>query len=457
MKRPTPIICLIVALPALLSATDALAGVSPEEAATLKTTLTPLGAERAGNADGSIPAWDGGYTSVPPGYKSGDPRPDFFASEKPVIQITKANLAQYADKLTDGDKLLLEKHASYRIDVYPSHRTASAPQRVYDNTYQNALNATTANDGLTLKGAYGGIPFPIPKTGNEVIWNHELAWAGGPTTFRFSTWTVTDAGNVVLSSKATNIQQYPYYYKNGSLKTFNGVAYMVDNVTTDPPFRAGEVILYRDPTDYAGNERQAWQYLTGQRRVRRAPTIGFDTPNQEASGVSNFDEIFVFNGSPERYDWKIVGKQELFVPYNCNRLLASPHEVVFKNGPAHMNPDLVRWELHRVWVVDGTLKAGKRHVIPHRRFYVDEDTWTILLGDGWDASGKLWKHYYGLPLLAPDIPGVVNLTHVYNNVQTGAWGIAAIFENSPGAQIRPIEAKDDSYFTPDALAARGVR
>jgi len=457
MKRPTPISILTVALVALFPATHALASVSVEEAAKLKSTLTPLGAERAGNADGSIPAWDGGYTTVPPSYKSGDPRPDFFATEKPLIQITKANMAQYADKLTEGDKTLLEKHPSYRIDVYPSHRTASAPQWVYDNTYQNALNATTTNDGLTLKGAYGGIPFPIPKTGNEVIWNHELAWAGGTTTFRFSTWTVTDAGNVVLSSKATNTQQYPYYYKNGSLKTFNGIAYMVDNVTTDPPFRAGEVILYRDPTDYAGNERQAWQYLTGQRRVRRAPTIGFDTPNQEASGVSNFDEIFVFNGSPERYDWKIVGKQELFVPYNCNRLLGSPHAAVFKNGPAHMNPDLVRWELHRVWVVDGTLKAGKRHVIPHRRFYMDEDTWTILLGDGWDANGKLWKHYYGLPLLAPDIPGVINLTHVYNNVQTGAWGIAAIFENAPGAQIRPIEPKDDSFFTPDALAARGVR
>jgi hypothetical protein len=449
---------------ALLGATSPLlfsgltyAAVSAEEAAKLKTTLTPLGAERAGNADGSIPAWDGGFTTVPAGYKGGDPRADFFAAEKPLLQITKANMAQYAQKLSEGDKALLDKHASYRIDVYPSHRTASAPQWVYENTYQNALSATTTNDGLTLKGAYGGIPFPIPKTGNELIWNHELAWNGTATVFRFSTWTVTDAGNVVLSSKATNTQQYPYYYKGGSARSFAGTAFMVDNVTTDPPFRAGEVILYRDPTDYAGGQRQAWQYLTGQRRVRRAPTIGFDTPNQEASGVSNFDEIFVFNGSPERYDWKIVGKQELYVPYNCNRLLGSPHAAIFNNGPAHMNPDLVRWELHRVWVVDGTLKSGKRHVIPHRRFYIDEDTWTILLADGWDANGKLWKHYYGLTLLAPDIPALVNITHVYNNVQTGAWGIAAVFEDAPGAQVRPIEPKDDSYFTPDALAARGVR
>jgi hypothetical protein len=448
---------LVIGVVAVFLTSSAPAGVSAEEAAKLKSTLTPLGAERAANADGSIPAWEGGFTTVPANYKSGDPRPDFFASEKPVAQISVANMAKFADKLSEGDKVLLQKHSSYRIDIYPTHRTASAPQWVYDNTYQNALKATTANDGLTLNGAYGGIPFPIPKTGNEVIWNHLLAWAGGATTFRFATWTITDTGNVVLSSKATNIQQYPYYYKSGSLKTFNGTAYMVDNVTTDPPFRAGEVILYRDPIDYAGSQRQAWQYLTGQRRVRRAPTIGFDTPNQEASGVSNFDEIFVFNGSPERYDWKILGKQEIYVPYNCNKLLRSQPEEIFKNGPAHMNPDLVRWELHRVWVIDATLKAGKRHVIPHRRFYIDEDTWTILLADGWDANGKLWKHYYGLPLVAPDIPGVINLTHVYNNVQTGAWGIAALFDVAPGAQVKPVEVKEDSYYTPDALAARGVR
>jgi hypothetical protein len=157
---------LFSAIPTLFSNGPSQAAVSAEEAAKLKTTLTPLGAERAGNADRSIPDWDGGFTATPSGYKSGDPRPDFFASEKPLVQISKTNMAQYANKLSEGDRALLEKHASYRIDVYPSHRTASAPQWVYDNTYQNALSATTANEGLTLKGAYGGIPFPIPKTGN---------------------------------------------------------------------------------------------------------------------------------------------------------------------------------------------------------------------------------------------------------------------------------------------------
>src|SRR3954454_23477265 len=85
------------------------AAVSPEEANQLKTTLTPLGAEKAGNAEGTIPAWDGGYTKVWEGYKSGAPRPDPFASEKPVFQITAANMGQYADKLSDGAQALLQR------------------------------------------------------------------------------------------------------------------------------------------------------------------------------------------------------------------------------------------------------------------------------------------------------------------------------------------------------------
>lgn len=457
MPNKIPVVLVLGLAATLLAGVDLARAATAEEAEKLKTVLTPLGGERAGNADGAIPAWTGGYTTVPPGYRNGDPRPDFFASEKPLFSITKANMEKYAAKLSDGDRFMLDKLPSYRIDVYPTHRTAAAPQWVYDNTFANATRAKTADGGLTLQGAYGGIPFPIPKEGVEVLWNHELAWAGEAQEFQFSTFMVTDAGQQVLSSRAHNIQQYPYYYKNGTLDGFHGEAYMVDNVTTDPPFKAGEVILYRDPTDYANHARQAWQYLTGQRRVRRAPTIGFDTPNDEASGVSNFDEIFVFNGSSERYNWKLVGKTELYVPYNDNKLLSADPAGIFKNGPAHLNPDLVRWELHRVWVVDATLKDGQRHTVPHRRFYMDEDTWSILVADGWDANGKLWKHYYGLPLLAPDLPGVVTLTHVIDNVQTGAWSIGVVYQNAPGAQLKFVERQSDDFFTPDALAARGVR
>ena len=86
---------------------DSAAAVSPAEAERLKGDLTPLGAERAGNASGTIPAWEGGYTQVWPGYQSGQPRPDPFASEKPLYRIDADNMATHAAELTEGIRALL--------------------------------------------------------------------------------------------------------------------------------------------------------------------------------------------------------------------------------------------------------------------------------------------------------------------------------------------------------------
>ena len=54
-----------------LGAPVAMAKVSEADAAKLGTSLTPMGAEKAANADGSIPAWDGGITKPVAGYEKG--------------------------------------------------------------------------------------------------------------------------------------------------------------------------------------------------------------------------------------------------------------------------------------------------------------------------------------------------------------------------------------------------
>ena len=163
---------------ALLQAVVAQAAVTPDEAAKLKSSLMPLGGEQAGNTDGSIPAWDGGATKVPAGWKQGDLRPDLFPGEKPVLQITGKNADQYADKLSDGVKALLKKYPTFHLDVYPTHRTAAAPNWMYENTFKNATRAKTKDGGLSIEGAHGGVPFPIPKDAQEVMWNHLTSWNG---------------------------------------------------------------------------------------------------------------------------------------------------------------------------------------------------------------------------------------------------------------------------------------
>src|SRR5688572_11895483 len=113
---------------AVLGAYPAWAAVTPEEAAKLGAELTPLGGEKAANADGTIPAWTGGIKSPAdagvPGYKTGQHHPDPFANDKPLFTITNDNVAQYAGKLTEGHKKLLAQYkGTYKMIVYPTRRS----------------------------------------------------------------------------------------------------------------------------------------------------------------------------------------------------------------------------------------------------------------------------------------------------------------------------------------------
>jgi hypothetical protein len=436
------------------ASSHAMAIVPAEEASKLKSTLTPFGAEKAANAAGTIPAWDGGYTKAAAGYKNGDKRPDPFAAEKPVLTITGKNADQYASKLAEGTRFLLKKYPDYRVDVYPTHRTAAAPQWVYDNTFKNATRASVDSATDKIDGAYGGIPFPIPKNGAEVLWNHRLAWHGTDTyKIPSEIFLVTPNGGRVRATKSVYTVQMPYYFQEGSLEKFDGVYYTGRLLTEEPSSKAGEGVILQFATD--PDKRAAWQYLVGQRRVRRAPNLAYDTPDFVTSGVAFFDEIFMVLGPHDRHDLKLVGKKELYVPYNANRAQAAPVEQLMK--PGFLNPDLVRWELHRVWVVEATLKPGKRHVVAKRVFYVDDDSWQVMLADGWDAQGQLWRHQFSLPLLAPELPALtVNQGFGSYNLQTGAYYINQ-FSGDTNQQYVKLPRQAPTFFTPDAMANDSAR
>lgn len=155
------------------------AKVSTAEAQRLHSDLTPVVAERSGSASGNIPAWIGGITEPPANYKGpGTFHPNMFADEKPEAIITKYNAKEFSALLSDGQRALLDKYNTYKINLYTSHRTHSAPQWLYDNTYINATNTILTDDGAGIKHAFGGVPFPIPASGLEVVWNHLTRWRG---------------------------------------------------------------------------------------------------------------------------------------------------------------------------------------------------------------------------------------------------------------------------------------
>ncbi len=429
------------------------AGVSAEEADRLKSELTPFGAQRAGNREGTIPAWDGGFTRPWPGYHSGEPRPDPFAEEKPLFSITAANVDRYAAKLSDGIKELLRRFPGYRLEVYPTHRTAAAPPWVYDNTFANATRAKTRKDGLAVEGAFGGIPFPIPGSAREAMWNHLLAWKGEAAVEDGAVYLVS-GGTPVMTAARRADYQYPYYYRDGSVDRFKGILAMTRYLGIKPPNVAGEAYLVLDPIDQAEKRSQAWGYMVGQRRARPLPPFAYDMPDSTTSGLNMQDEAWLFRGGMDRYEWRLLGKREMFVPYNENGLTRGRVTEVL--SPHHLNPDSLRWELHRVWVVEAHLAAGQRHAVARRRIYLDEDSWLALLYDGWDGDGRLWHVAHALPQIVPELPAVVAVPYAIYDLAKDRYAALYLW-NEGQLHYQVVPRRPEDYFSPGALVSEGVR
>lgn len=374
-----------------LLATSVMAAVSPDEAAKLGTTLTPVGAEMAGNADGSIPAWTGG---LPTNAGAVDPRgflADPFANEQPLFTITAQNVEQYKDKLTPGQLAMFKRYPdSYRMPVYPTHRSASLPAAVLEATKQNAVNTRMVEGGNGLENFQTANPFPIPQNGLEVIWNHITRYRGGSVRRLVTQATPQPNGSYSLVYFQDEFVFRDALTDYDSSKSSNVLFYFKQRVTA-PSRLAGNVLLVHETLDQVKEPRLAWLYNAGQRRVRRAPQVSYDGPGTAADGLRTSDNLDMYNGAPDRYDWKLEGKKEIYIPYNAYKL-DSPslkYSDIIKAG--HINQDLTRYELHRVWHVTATLKSGERHIYAKRDFYIDEDTWQAALIDHYDGRGTLWR------------------------------------------------------------------
>jgi len=436
----------------LIAAPQVQAAVSADEAAKLGNELTPLGGEKAGNADGSIPAWTGGITEALPGDYMGDIPKTIFADEKPLYQVTAKNEGEYQALLSDGVKAMLQKYPdSFRVDVYPTHRTMAAPQSVYDNTLANATRCTLTENGYSVSGCAGGIPFPIPQEGAEVMWNFLMRVEAPSIEYTFKNIVGNADGSHTLATRNDIAFQYPQYYKDATPEKWSGEYSMLRFNTLEPPFKAGESLVIRDGID-RNQPRQAWQYLLGQRRVRRAPTVSYDTPDFVASGANYFDEVQGFFGSIDHFTWTLKGKQELLVPYNDNGFAGTPLDAAL--ATSHLNPDHVRWEKHRVWVVEANVAEGKRHAVPKRTYYIDEDSWLVLLVDGYDAEGKLWRTSMVTPFVVPKIPALIMKTATVFNLQANTMSVIQALNDE---HFRIVETKPETFFTGDAVAAEAVR
>lgn len=429
-----------------------------EEIAKLGKSLTPWGAEIKGNADGSIPAYTGGMSKPPASYVQGSGRwVDPFADEKPILVIDAKNVAQYADKLTPGTVELIKRWPdSYHVNVYPTHRTY--PQMSAERAAKTIKNASdseckTFSNGVGLATeCSGGYPFPIPKDGYEVIWNHLVREKTSYALEGRATNVVVDAaGNVASPQEYTALIDYPYWYASSDY-----YFYTLTN-TLSPARDSGNKILIWYPERYDQKDQRSWSYSTGQRRVRLAPEFSYDTPITAQGGMLYFDESNVFSGRMDRFDFKLVGKKELYVPYNTYRQVTADLDTLL--GKKHVNPEVSRWELHRVWVVEATLKTGMRHAASKRYYYVDEDSWAALASEGFDQSGKIFRvllSNWGANYIAGQ--GAVDWASslVAYDLARGGYGAISVMTGQK-AFYKPVDKMPASTFTPEAMAGRGVR
>ena len=436
---------------------SAMAKVSQEQVNSLKKELTPMGAVRAANADGAIPAWTGGITSAPAGYSVRDHHIDPFSDDKVKYTVTAKNMAQYKDILTLGQVKLLETYPdSFKMEVYETRRSASVPEHVYQASMVNATRTELVQGGNGITQAAVGIPFPIPANGLEAIWNHILRYRGEVVTRAGGQAAPTASGDFTYLGFDDQLM-IPYGVKGASSDELQktNILFKFKQKVTEPARLSGTALLVHETMDQIKTPRQAWTYNTGQRRVRRAPNVAYDAPGTASDGLRTTDDFDMFNGAPNRYTWTLKGKQELLIPYNDYRLHSD--QIKYKDilQPGHINPDLVRYEKHRVWVVEANLKSGTRHIYKKRVFFIDEDSWQIAVTDIYDNRDELYRVGVAHGINYYEVPAQWSTLEVFHDLQSRRY-IAMGLDNEAKMYNFSADLKDKS-FTPSALRREGRR
>ncbi|NND57008.1 MAG: DUF1329 domain-containing protein [Xanthomonadales bacterium] len=438
----------------LLASSALQAGAMPDQVERLSRDLTPVGAERGANEAGTIPAWTGGITEPPASYRQGDHHPDPFAGEQPLLRIDSGNLNQHREQLGNGQAALLAKYPEFYLEVYPSHRTAAYPERVYEMTAQNAASGSLSENGNAVINVAEGFPFPFPENAQELIWNHQLRYRGTGSIRHIKMIAPTANGafnEITMTVTTTN----PYYHRGATLDIIDNHFTMYEREVTTPPSMAGNVLLVYESLNQVAEPRKAWVYNPGRRRVIRAPNVAYDSPSAGTDGMHVSDMTDMFNGALDRYQWELKGKREMYVPYNAYRLHSSELDYDDLVLPGHLDPRHLRYELHRVWVVEATLRNGSRHINPKRIFYLDEDSYQILMVDHYNSDTELWRYSEAHPINFYDVPTLWTTLEVHYDLEARRY---AAFRLDPGKPIPPFNMElDPGDFTPQALRRKGRR
>lgn len=454
-KKLIPALC--ISLLALASATTSHAAVSQAQANRLGNSLTPFGAIRAGNSEGTIPRWTGGDTTIPDGYEgTGDHHINPYPDDQPLYEVTADNMDEYRDVLADGVVKMLNAYPeTFRLRVFQTRRTHTAPNHIVENTRNNAVRASLVDGGNGVQDAFGGYPFPILHGSSEdqamqAMWNHLLRWRGR--------WAEREYSEVVVVGgkyQGVTMRQEVFFNWNkegGSPETLDNIVNYYLSTVIAPKEYAGGGILVHETLDQVKEPRKAWGFSAGD--VRRAPSLGYDAPIRSSGNLRTVDDTDVFNGALDRYHWEYKGLQEKLIPYNNFEITSDQYTYDDVLDTRHLNADLARWELHRVHVVEANLREDARHLYHKRVFYIDEDSWNIALVDQYDNEGNLYRVTMAMLKNFYDLPGVWTDLEVYYDLKLGIYHATGLINESSGTRTFKNDFPGKRYFSPFTLRRR---
>ncbi|WP_448204429.1 DUF1329 domain-containing protein [Azospirillum sp. sgz302134] len=438
----------LLALPAAAQDKTAQDKAPPEKVPALGEELTPFGAVRAGNKTRAIPLWAGGLTKMPDDAVPGRPLPDPYDEDARWFTVGPADLERYKVRLSAGLQALLQKDPTFEIPVFPTRRSAAAPGRVYEATLENARRARLGENGLALKDARVGVPFPIPANGVQAMWNHVLRWRGEAVSRTGLTVILDQAGNMPmsiyredrLSGYAAGLEGRPLYYRR---------------TTLSPKAEAGTTLLLHGTLDPILTGFAAWYRAGETGKPVRAGDFVYDRPDPATGGIRTADMLDMFSGPLDRFDFTLVSRREMYVPYNAYRMNADGLSPVDFLWPNHPNPKFLRYELHRVWVVEAKIKPNYRHALPERTYYLDEDSWQIVMADHYNARGDLVRYAEAHGVAYPQLPAFAPAMEITYDLEGGRYVVSGIDNDlKPPTFDKPMKPED---FAPETLEKRRRR
>jgi hypothetical protein len=285
------------------------------------------------------------------------------------------------------------------------------------------------------------------------MWNHVFRWRGGSVERQIVWLPVAATGGSYVVKVRQNIafDQQGYMARPVDGRLYASTAYF-----SAPPSAIGTRVATWEPIDPAGEARARWVFVPQTLDTRRLPSYDHDTWELFAGGQRTADQNDGWNGSPERYDWKLVGKRELLIGYNAyriaNKTLPYKAIAIAKN----VDPELLRYEVHRVWVVEATLRQGRNHRFPKRVFYVDEDTWQVAQEEVYTKDDQLFRFGDHQMMQYYDVQVPWYAATIHHNLAAGSYMVYGLSNMEPVPYRWGFQGRNSDYL-PSNLRGLGLQ